>query len=54
MKGVETQPLKKEGDLVYEPLPFPDQLEAATALGQFFLGLIDIRGEARTELPVIV
>jgi hypothetical protein len=54
MKDTTTQPLKKEGDLVYEPLPVLDQLEAATVLKQFLQTIFKTTDLRTNDLPVIV
>ena len=54
MKAMETQPLKKEGELVYEPLPPIDQLEAAKAFKQFLLSLFKTPVGETNDLPIIV
>ena len=54
MSENKTQPLRKEPELVYEPLPSPSQLDVAKALGQFLLGLLVIREGSANDLPVIV
>jgi hypothetical protein len=54
MNDTTSQPLKRETELVYEPLTFPGEIEIAKAVGQFLLHLFEVREGTGSELPVIV